>query len=403
MSVLLRDLRDRLNYLREYLIKIGPERRQKEIAYKKLEEAKNIYSQLDCILSQVNNDIKTNKLDSSTVKICNDLVREISDIYTKIKDLVRFVDSADQISLEEDIAKMSNPFDIKTAIALLPVMTGQEQTTKQLIDGILMYDSLISDSTKGQLIDFVLKTRLSVSAKLRLRSSYNNVKDLVEDIRKYLLPKKSSQAIQAQLFRAQQGRRTIESFGSELEELFVNLTIAQADEDTSKYDVLRPLNERTAIKQFADGLSDQRLSTIIASRQFDSLPEAIRAAVDEQLTSTHDQVMQMRHVYNRRDSGYASHRGNFTPFNTRSSQTYYNRSNMNHQPRPYFHNQQKIQFQPKVGNRGAHASRFMRSQHVRGHSASARAAAPRMRVQHAAGDNNNTSENMSSRSQFFRS
>ncbi|XP_063367642.1 uncharacterized protein LOC134656055 [Cydia amplana] len=181
---------------------------------------------------------------------------------------------------------MAKPsFDVKTAIALLPVMTGQEDTTKQLIDGIIMYSSIINSETQQVLIEFVLKTRLSSSAKLRLKTSYTSVELLIADMRTFLLPKKSSESIQAQLYRARQGRRTIEAFGAEIEDLFVNLTISQADGNDSRYDILRPLNEKSAIKRFADGLADPKLSTIISSRQFTSLPEAIRTAIDEHSSS----------------------------------------------------------------------------------------------------------------------
>ncbi|XP_063635032.1 uncharacterized protein LOC134805716 [Cydia splendana] len=188
---------------------------------------------------------------------------------------------------------MAKPsFDVKTAIALLPVMTGQEDTTKQLIDGILMYSSILNSETQQVLIDFVLKTRLSSSAKLRLKTSYSSVELLVTDMRTFLLPKKSSESIQAQLYRARQGRRTIEAFGAEIEDLFVNLTISQADGNDSRYDILRPLNGKSAIKRFADGLADPKLSTIISSRQFTSLPEAIRTAIDEHSSSPQqDQVL----------------------------------------------------------------------------------------------------------------
>ncbi|XP_063359875.1 uncharacterized protein LOC134649088 [Cydia amplana] len=188
---------------------------------------------------------------------------------------------------------MAKPsFDVKTAIALLPVMTGQEDTTKQLIDGILMYSSIINSETQQVLIEFVLKTRLSSSAKLRLKTSYTSVELLIADMRTFLLPKKSSESIQAQLYRARQGRRTIEAFGAEIEDLFINLTISQADGNDSRYDILRPLNEKSAIKRFADGLADPKLSTIISSRQFTSLPEAIRTAIDEHSSSPRqDQVL----------------------------------------------------------------------------------------------------------------
>lgn len=309
MSTDLQDLYTKLEYIREYLVKIGPERRQKEIAYKKLEEAKSLYKRLDYILSQVNVEIESLKLDRKTIDSLQKISNDIQCVFKKIEALVAYVDSSSQTSIENISENMAD-FDIRTAIALLPVMTGQEQVTKQLIDGIVLYNSMITEKTRNQLIEFVLKTRLSANAKLRLKTSYSSAQDLVSDIQKYLLPKKSPQAIQSQLFRAIQGRRSIESFGSELEELFVNLTIAQSDNDSQKFDVLRPINEKTAIKRFADGLTDQRLSTIIASRQFSSLPEAIRAAVDEHTTSNGDHVMQYRPFYRENNNYKRSSRGN---------------------------------------------------------------------------------------------
>lgn len=297
MSTDLQDLYTKLEYIREYLVKLGPQRRQKEIASKKLEEANLLYKQLDYIVPQVNHEIDTLKLDSKTVDSLQKIIKDIECVFKKIQALVTYVDSSCQTSLENNNSKKMAAFDIRTAIALLPVMTGQEQVTKQLIDGIVLYNSMISDDTKPQLIEFVLKTRLSANAKLRLKSTYSSAQDLVNDIQKYLLPKKSADAIQSQLFRAKQGHRSIESFGTELEELFVNLTIAQSDNDSQKFEVLRPLNEKTAIKRFSDGLMDQRLSTIIASRQFSSLPEAIRAAVDEHTMSSSDHVMHYRPSY----------------------------------------------------------------------------------------------------------
>lgn len=223
-------------------------------------------------------------------------------------------EGSDQDNFEDsssDTEKMASAFDIKTAISLLPVLDGTEQITNQLIDGILLYNSLITENTKSQLIDFVLKTRLSPSAKLRLKGSYANAETLVQDIRENLLPKKSPVALQTQLFKTNQGRRTIEKYGTELEELFVNLTIAQSEGNSANYEVLRPLNERIAIKRFADGLSDQRLSTIIASRQFTSLPEAIRCAVDEQTMSTqYEQVSHIRYTQNNRGAHTRNFRGN---------------------------------------------------------------------------------------------
>lgn len=321
MSEQLIQLFNKLKYLREYLVKIGPERRKKEIAYKKLEEANYEYSRLEDIVTQLNNEIKIKKPSSETLENYKEIIENIRSIFSKIKLLLSMVDSNSQTDPEIEI--MAKSFDIRTAISLLPVMNGQEQVTKQLVDGILLYSSLISEETQCQLIEFVLKTRLSSSAKLRLKGTYSNVTDLVQDIRRFLLPKKSTEALQSQLFRTKQGRRSIEAFGNELEELFVNLTLAQSDEDSAKFEVLRPLNEKTAIKRFADGLSDSRLSTIIASRQFTSLPDAIRVALDENTMSSHEQnqVMQFRPSgYNRGSFHYKrSSRGRTNNFSYQSS------------------------------------------------------------------------------------
>lgn len=316
--------------IKQYLVKIGPERRQKQIAQNKLEEAKKLYCQVDSILTQVNQAIERKEFSPSDVKVIQDLTDDIGVIYSQICKLLSKLDSqtqtptgeqeeSDQDNFEDSntsIENMASAFDIKTAISLLPVLDGTEQVTNQLIDGILLYSSLITENTKCQLIDFVLKTRLSPSAKLRLKGSYANAETLVQDIRKYLLPKKSPVALQTQLFKTNQGRRTIEKYGTELEELFVNLTIAQSEGDSAKYEVLRPLNERIAIKRFADGLSDQRLSTIIASRQFTSLPEAIRSALDEQTMSTqYEQVSHIRHTQNNRGAhtrNFRGHKNNYT-------------------------------------------------------------------------------------------
>ncbi|XP_063893323.1 uncharacterized protein LOC135117650 [Helicoverpa armigera] len=228
-----------------------------------------------------------------------------------------------QVTRSTESSKMADEsFNLKTAIALLPVMTGKEQVTLQLIDGIQLYSSMITDNTKNQLIEFVLKTRLSEGAKLRLKSTYRNVESLVIDMRKHLIQKKSAVAIQSQLSTTKQGHRSIENYGNELEKLFVDLTIAQADGDDTKFGVLRPINEKIAIKRFSDGLSDPRLSTIVASRQFESLPEAIRAAVDEQtLSSDNNPVMNVRRFQN-----YRGNRRGFTNKN-RGTRNYFQNRN----------------------------------------------------------------------------
>ncbi|KAF9813307.1 hypothetical protein SFRURICE_015789 [Spodoptera frugiperda] len=66
-------------------------------------------------------------------------------------------------------------------------------------------------------------------------------------------------------------------------EFIRRLSIAQSDENPKASEILRPINEKLAIKRFADGLRNRRLSTIISARDYSQLKDAVRAAEDEEL------------------------------------------------------------------------------------------------------------------------
>ncbi|XP_063359879.1 uncharacterized protein LOC134649092 [Cydia amplana] len=188
-------------------------------------------------------------------------------------------------------------FDLKSACSLIPLMDGTEETTKRLIDAVDMYSGMLNETGKKSLITFVLKGRLSESAKLRMSATYTTVEQLIRDLRNSLLPKKSFTAIHSRLQNISQGWRSIDQYGSEIEKLFSELTITQAEGNSASYDVLKPLNEKMCIKKFTDGLKDPRLSTIIAARNFSSLKDAIQAAQDENVsrptTSSQSEVMEV--------------------------------------------------------------------------------------------------------------
>ncbi|RVE41269.1 hypothetical protein evm_014081 [Chilo suppressalis] len=157
----------------------------------------------------------------------------------------------------------------------LPKMNGNESTTQESIDSIDLYDSML-DGDRKPLIDFVLKTRLSSNAKMRLNPIYIDVKSLLSDMRTHLLTRKSDTALQSRLQNVSQGNKSNKAFADEIEQLFVDLTISQTNGNEEAYKILRPINEKNAKKRFADGLQSQRLSTVISARFFSSLKDAIR-------------------------------------------------------------------------------------------------------------------------------
>lgn len=266
-------LHDELVKIRTYLVKIGPARRCGEILTKKLQGADHFYKLYIILKEQFSVDKRIKKID---YEYFINVSKNVEKLYKEIKSLC---------TAEQQISTMSN-FDLRTALSLLPVMDDQDMTTKQLIDGIEYYDSVINELSKQNLITFVLKSRLSQTAKLRLSSNYGSVEAMVKDMKRELLPRKSATAIQSKMQLMKQGELSINDFGKELSEMFVELTITQAEGNKNAYDVLKPLNEKQAVKRFADGLRNRRLSTIIAARNFENLKDAVQAAVDEELMST---------------------------------------------------------------------------------------------------------------------
>lgn len=260
-------------------------------------------------------------------------------------------------------------FDLKTALNLLPVMTDDQTSIKQLIDNIDYYGSLLKNSDCQQnLINFVLKSRLSQSAKIKLQNNYTNIASLLQDMRTVWvrlrpfepIAQKGATAIQTKMQQIRQDDRSISEFGRELSELFVDLTISQANGNSESFSVLKPLNEKTAIKKFADGLRNRRISTIIAARNFTSLKDAIQAAVDEEVSSpgTSGQVLNMN-TNSHRNYNFRN-RGNYYQGRSYNTRSFHRGHSFNSRGRP-------PHMQPEQSSRGHYWNRgTSRSSHAAG-------------------------------------
>lgn len=281
--------------IRTYLVKIGPSRRYGSILVTKRGEANNVLLKYNEYLEHFRS--KSASLTKTEVKVINKICEEFSSVLSEVLKLCTEESKGESSSSSDQGEIMSvEMFDLKIAINLLPVMTDGEDNIKQLIHGIEYYNTVLTKTEcKNKLIQFVLKSRLSQHATLKLLPNYESVDELTKDMRRLLLPPKSYTAIQAKLHQCRQNDKSISDFGKELSELFVNLTVSQANGNSKNYNILRPLNEKLAIKRFADGLRNRRLSTIVAARNFSSLSDAIQAAQDEEVTSpgTSAEVMGM--------------------------------------------------------------------------------------------------------------
>lgn len=293
MNISLEQIYEKLKQVRTYLIKIGPSRREGNILETKLKEANDVFCEYSKWLLDFENKVKEGTIKSDEFPLYENYRKNFDLLYQEIKILC-------QPLVKPQTSNMDS-FNLKTALSLLPVISDDETSVKQLIDNIQYYNSLLTKpECKKNLIKFILKSRLSQSAKLRLKNDYASVEALVKDMQTELLPKKGSTAIQNKLQKTRQNDMPIVDYGKLITELFVDLTISQADGNTECYNILKPINEKQAIKQFSDGLRNRRISTIISARNYSSLKDAIQAAQDEETSSSAaGEVMGMSNYYSR--------------------------------------------------------------------------------------------------------
>lgn len=278
MTEQLLDLYNQLKTFKENLLKLNRSRRTKKILDEKLEEASLIYVEYVKCSSLIEDNIEKGQIKSADIVKIKEINSNIDKLFQRIEEFCKDYNIETESNMEK--------FCIKTAVGLLPEMTGDEEVTKKLIDSLDLYRTMIDKTTEPQLVSFVLKTRLNEAAKLRLSETYATCDALIKDMRSHLLTKKSSNAIHSQLMRATQASSTVEEYGKQIEELFTSLTIAQADGEAKSYEVLKPINEKLAIKRFADGLRNRQLSVILTARNYTSLKDVISAAKDEEVSTT---------------------------------------------------------------------------------------------------------------------
>lgn len=301
---------EELRKVRKYLIKIGASRRQGDIALKKLKEADELVEQFNVNLEN----IETSKFSREETNAFNLICKDFFDLYDNILDLLKScpVTSGQEVNMAS--------FDLKVALSLLQVSKDDEGSINQLIDGIEYYQSELNSDGKTKLVNFVLKSRLSQAAKMKLAKTYSSVDELIMALKTHLLPKKCATSLQKKLLNFRQNELTIDEFGKQITEMFVDLTISQADGNENVATLLRKINEKQAIHTFANGLRNRRLSTIISAKNFDSISDAVQSAIDEDISSasTSADVMAMRqnnifssHQNRSRGNFYNNNRGNY--------------------------------------------------------------------------------------------
>lgn len=327
------ELYENLLEIRKYLIKKGQSRFKGTVASDKLKEAEILFNKSNALFCNLG---KTEE--ETEIEIINTTYEKISGLFSEISKLC--------ILPSVDIKAEVMDFDMRTACMLIPVLDDKESTTKRLIDAVEMYADMLNVVGQQLLIKFILKGRLSENAKLRVADTYSTISDMINDFKTKLLIKKSFTAIQNKIQSLNQGHRTIEEYGSELERLLTDLNISQAEGDAAKCAILKPINEKMVLKKFTDGLRSEKLGTIVAARNYALLKDAIQAAKDESIPSSSSsrpaEVMEMTSTFR----GRPNYR--FPRF----------RGQNRGRGRPNFHQNNRGSFQNNFNNYGNTSNRY---------------------------------------------
>lgn len=225
--------------------------------------------------------------------------------------------------------KMAN-FDIKIALNLITKFDGKNETLEELINNVEYYDSILSNTEKPKLIDFVLKQRLTRQQRLKLNSSYESSSSLIADIRSYLLPSPTPQILNRRISTAKQGNRSILDYGRYLERLLEQMTIAQSEGTEQNQRILRAANEPNTVISFVEGLNDQDVRNAVRARNITGIRDAIQVAIEQDMIQAGHRENEKIFTFKRNSRGHykgQNNRGNNN--NNRGKGNYGNRGNSN--------------------------------------------------------------------------
>lgn len=163
-------LLEELRVIRVSVVKLGKERQTVQ-GRNKLLLAQDVKCKFDLLVA----DICEKEVAAGDLDVALKTAEGFECLFLEIQRLVK----------SDTVSKMAD-FDLKTALSLLPVVDVDENQINQLIDWLQFYSGTLKEKDQTVLINFVVKTRLSSKAKLKIKNEYATVSDLIGDIRKYL-------------------------------------------------------------------------------------------------------------------------------------------------------------------------------------------------------------------------
>jgi len=320
-----------------YLVKIkkdNTERRQdKEVTRRRLQNFQALQQGHKSLVELHKVKVENNDISAESLEIIKKFNESIKQKLKEISSILnpRLTLASDNLTVDKDIIETNisdhkvlemDKFCFKTASSLLPKLNDRTETVNSLIDGIDLYNPSLNVEGKILLINYVLKACIPYKDRIRLKSSYDNIEQLISDIKLNFLPRQSAPVLASKLQSMRQDNLSIDEYARAIEKLMADLTLAQGGSDPKIIEIFRQENEKVAIDVFTNGVRNTEIRTILKAKGFGSLSEAINVAKDEALRVKQHQpsIFQMRgHAHSSR--GRPNFRQNSYNFQNNSRQT----------------------------------------------------------------------------------
>lgn len=250
--------------------------------------------------------------------IDKDLHIQFKDAFSKIEDIIGY-------------SKMAS-FDLLQATKIIPEFSGKQEDLQNFLNLIELYKDTLKQDHERNLINFVMRTRLSEKLQNKLAVSnipqtFANFKTIIKE--NYEI-KRNASHIHAKLNNLKQNGTNISHYIENIENLIAELNKIQIDEmgEGSRPTIVR-LNENIALNTFKQGLND-KYKTIIYAANPKTFNEARNIALELYPDTEQNRVMHFNHNYVRNTNRNGnSQRSNYNNQGNRNTNynNHYSRSN----------------------------------------------------------------------------
>lgn len=206
------------------------------------------------------------------------------------------VNSNSEINVIRERSKniQTNPIEIENKMALninhalkiIPLFDGKLTELHRFCSCVEVFWSQITKLEEKTLFMKIVKTKLCDQAyEVVHYKNFDTWEDLKLALESKFLKRRSQGAVSAELVCIVQGRNeTVKSFASKIEALLYELNdICISRQGLVNAEIIKSINESTALNSFQDGLKDN-LKIIIKSHHFKNLSDAIAQAVEEEIS-----------------------------------------------------------------------------------------------------------------------